>query len=149
MGFDLCRDHLITMGYPEQIGEFEYDPSFVLRYFPFQQLNNWRLYSFLTKTLSFSPFYSRGQRLVVRHALRQSVKSRRLRQHIGLLAWIPVSQAVSCSCCHSQSIRNNLIKFQILLVRKSTPCTRTNSFNWTSRGCTCSTRSSTCPSATC
>lgn len=31
MGFDLCRDYLVTMGYPEDIREFEYDPSFVLR----------------------------------------------------------------------------------------------------------------------
>lgn len=32
MGFDLCRDYLVTMGYPQEIQEFEYDPSFALRY---------------------------------------------------------------------------------------------------------------------
>lgn len=32
MGFDLCRDYLVTMGYPQEIREFEYDPSFALRY---------------------------------------------------------------------------------------------------------------------
>lgn len=31
MGFDLCRDYLVTMGYPQEIQEFEYDPSFALR----------------------------------------------------------------------------------------------------------------------
>ena len=34
MGFDLCRDYLVTMGYPQEIKEFEYDPSFALRYRP-------------------------------------------------------------------------------------------------------------------
>lgn len=32
MGFDLCRDYLVTMGYPQEIREFEYDPSFPIRY---------------------------------------------------------------------------------------------------------------------
>ena len=31
LGFDLCRDHLVSMGYPQDIREFEYDPSFALR----------------------------------------------------------------------------------------------------------------------
>lgn len=31
MGFDLCRDYLVTMGYPQEIREFEYDPSFPIR----------------------------------------------------------------------------------------------------------------------
>ena len=31
MGFDMCRDHLISMGYPQEIAQFEYDPSFPIR----------------------------------------------------------------------------------------------------------------------
>jgi len=31
LGFDLVRDYLISMGYPAEISEFEYDPSFPIR----------------------------------------------------------------------------------------------------------------------
>lgn len=39
MGFDLCRDYLVTMGYPQEIREFEYDPSFALRLFVLFSIN--------------------------------------------------------------------------------------------------------------
>ena len=31
MGFNLIRNHLITMGYPGEIADFDYDPSFPIR----------------------------------------------------------------------------------------------------------------------
>jgi len=31
MGFELIRDYLITMGYPQEIRDFDYDPSFPIR----------------------------------------------------------------------------------------------------------------------
>lgn len=31
LGFNLLKDHLVSLGYPEEIKEFEYDPSFPVR----------------------------------------------------------------------------------------------------------------------
>ena len=31
MGFDLVKEHLVTIGYPEDIKDFEYDPTFPVR----------------------------------------------------------------------------------------------------------------------
>lgn len=31
MGFELVRDYLVTMGYPQEIRDFDYDPSFPIR----------------------------------------------------------------------------------------------------------------------
>lgn len=32
LGFDLIKNKLLEMGYPEPIGEFEYDPTFPIRF---------------------------------------------------------------------------------------------------------------------
>ena len=39
MGFELIRDYLVTMGYPQEIRDFDYDPSFPIRYFLWLVIN--------------------------------------------------------------------------------------------------------------
>lgn len=32
LGFDLVKKHMVSIGYPQEILEFEYDPTFAVRY---------------------------------------------------------------------------------------------------------------------
>lgn len=32
LGFDLIKKHMVSIGYPQEILEFEYDPAFPVRY---------------------------------------------------------------------------------------------------------------------
>lgn len=41
LGFDLIRDAIVTIGYPDAIKEFKYDPTFPIRSGPGQTLENW------------------------------------------------------------------------------------------------------------
>ena len=128
MGFDLVKEHLVTIGYPEYIKDFEYDPTFPVRGLWFDTLHG--------NLLKVDAY---GNILLACHGFQ------------FLKAWVDSKIAflnIQRTCFWPWHFVHDPFILIFCAGMKFGKFTRTSSYSSTSTGFSCWTLSSTCPRPT-